>query len=43
MALKDTQKQVNDWINQYKIGYWKHYELLLWAVRVEGCFAIIKL
>jgi len=28
MALKDTQKQVDDWVSQYKIGYWEPHEIL---------------
>lgn len=28
MALKDTQKEVDDWVSQYKIGYWKPHEIL---------------
>ncbi len=28
MALKDTQKQVDDWISQHKIGYWTPHEIL---------------
>ena len=28
MALKEIQKEVDDWINQYKIGYWKPHEIL---------------
>ncbi|VAW19675.1 MazG nucleotide pyrophosphohydrolase, partial [hydrothermal vent metagenome] len=28
MALKDTQKEVDDWVSQYKIGYWAPHEIL---------------
>ncbi len=28
MALSDYQKQVDDWVQQYKIGYWKPHEIL---------------
>ena len=28
MALKDIQKQVDDWIQQYKIGYFTPHEIL---------------
>jgi NTP pyrophosphatase (non-canonical NTP hydrolase) len=28
MALKEVQKQVDDWVNLYKIGYWKPHEIL---------------
>jgi len=28
MALKEIQKQVDDWVNQYKIGYWKPHEIM---------------
>ncbi len=28
MSLKDVQKEVDDWVNQYKIGYFKPYEIL---------------
>lgn len=26
--MKDYQKQVDDWVKQYKIGYWKPLEIL---------------
>ncbi|MFH0755099.1 MAG: nucleotide pyrophosphohydrolase [bacterium] len=26
--MKKEQKQVNEWVNQYKIGYWKPHEIL---------------
>ncbi len=28
MSLKDIQKEVDDWINQYRIGYFKPHEIL---------------
>ena len=28
MPLKEIQKQVDDWVKQYKIGYFKPYEIL---------------
>jgi len=28
MALKEIQKQVDDWVTQYKVGYWKPHEIL---------------
>lgn len=28
MSLKDYQKMVDDWIQQYKIGYWNPHEIL---------------
>jgi len=28
MALKDIQKQVDDWVSQHKIGYWKPHEIM---------------
>jgi NTP pyrophosphatase (non-canonical NTP hydrolase) len=28
MALKEIQKEVDEWINQYKIGYWTPHEIL---------------
>jgi len=28
MALKEIQKQVDDWVIQYKVGYWKPHEIL---------------
>lgn len=26
--MKDYQKQVDDWVQQYKIGYWKPLEIM---------------
>ena len=28
MPLKELQKQVNDWVSQYKIGYWQPHKIL---------------
>lgn len=28
MALKDAQKEVGDWIEQHKIGYWSPHEIM---------------
>ena len=28
MSLKDIQKEINDWVQQYKIGYWKPHEII---------------
>lgn len=28
MPLKEIQKQVDDWVKQYKIGYWQPHEIL---------------
>lgn len=28
MSLKNIQKDVDKWVNQYKIGYWKPHEIL---------------
>lgn len=28
MSLKDIQDDVDKWVNQYKIGYWKPHEIL---------------
>ena len=27
MALKEIQEKVDEWVNQYKIGYWKPHEI----------------
>ncbi len=26
--MKDYQKQVDEWVQQYKIGYWKPLEIM---------------
>lgn len=28
MPIKDIQKKVDDWVDQYKIGYWQPHEIL---------------
>jgi len=28
MSLKDIQKEVDNWVSQYKIGYWQPFEIL---------------
>lgn len=28
MSLKEIQQDVDDWVSQYKIGYWKPHEIL---------------
>lgn len=28
MALKDIQEEVDEWVSQYRIGYWKPHEIL---------------
>lgn len=28
MNLKNIQEEVDNWVNQYKIGYWKPHEIL---------------
>jgi len=28
MSLKDTQKEIDDWVQQYKIGYFKPHEII---------------
>lgn len=28
MSLKDVQKEVDEWVSQYKIGYFKPHEIL---------------
>jgi len=27
MSLKELQDQVDEWVQQYKIGYWKPHEI----------------
>lgn len=36
MPLKDVQKQVDDWVIQYKIGYWKPHEILVRLMEETG-------
>jgi len=28
MSFKDIQKQVDDWVKQHKIGYWRSHEIV---------------
>jgi len=28
MSLKDAQKEVHEWVNQFKIGYWQPLEIM---------------
>ena len=28
MSLKDIQREIDDWVQQYKIPYWKPHEIL---------------
>ena len=28
MSLKEIQSEVDKWVNQYKLGYWKPHEIL---------------
>ena len=34
--MKDYQKQVDDWIQQYKIGYWKPLEIMVRLTEETG-------
>jgi len=36
MALKDIQEQVDDWVCQYKIGYWKPPEIMARLMEETG-------
>ncbi len=36
MALKDTQKQVNDWVSQYEVPYWTPHEILTRITEADG-------
>lgn len=36
MIMKDYQKQVDDWIQQYKIGYWKPLEIMVRLTEETG-------
>lgn len=36
MTLKDVQKEVDDWVTQYKIGYWKPHEILVRLMEETG-------
>jgi len=36
MSLKDTQKQVDKWIDQYKDSYWEPHEILARLIEETG-------
>ena len=36
MTLKDVQKEVDDWISQHKLGYWKPHEILARLMEETG-------
>lgn len=36
MSLKNIQEQVDNWIQQYKIGYWKPHEILVRLTEETG-------
>ena len=36
MPLKEVQEQVEDWVTQYKIGYWKPHEILARLMEETG-------
>lgn len=36
MSLKDVQKQVDNWVNQYTMGYWEPLEMLARLVEETG-------
>ncbi|HJX06165.1 MAG TPA: MazG nucleotide pyrophosphohydrolase domain-containing protein [Candidatus Nanoarchaeia archaeon] len=36
MTLKDVQKQVDDWAQQYKVPYWKPHEILARLAEENG-------
>jgi len=36
MPLKEIQKQVDDWVKQYKIGYFKPHEILAQLMQEVG-------
>ncbi len=36
MPLKEIQKQVDDWVKQYKIGYFKPHEILAHLMQEVG-------
>ncbi|OGM08949.1 nucleotide pyrophosphohydrolase [Candidatus Woesebacteria bacterium RBG_13_36_22] len=37
--MRDLQKQVNDWVSQYSIGYWRPLEILARLMEEVGEFA----
>lgn len=36
MALKDIQKQVDQWVSQYKVPYWQPHEILVRLMEEVG-------
>ena len=36
MSLKDAQKKVDDWVNQYKIGYFNPHEVTVRLMEEVG-------
>lgn len=36
MSLKDIQKEIDDWVSQYKIGYWKPHEIMARLMEETG-------
>jgi len=36
MVLKDIQKQVDDWVGQYKESYWQPHEILARLIEETG-------
>lgn len=36
MPLKDIQKQVDNWANQYKVPYWQPFEILARLIEETG-------
>ena len=36
MSLKDTQKQVDKWVSQYKDSYWQPHEILARLIEETG-------
>lgn len=34
--MKDYQKQVDEWVSQYKIGYWKPHEIMVRLMEETG-------
>lgn len=36
MALKDIQREVDGWVTQYRIGYWKPHEMMVRLMEETG-------
>jgi NTP pyrophosphatase (non-canonical NTP hydrolase) len=36
MSLKDIQKEIEDWVQQYKIGYWNPHEIMARLMEETG-------